>query len=163
MPEWPRRINEEMRQHLDDEYHALRAKGVTHEDAMRRLSPDVLHYHLYASALAVRLASIGLRIPRVHMVAGPLYLESPPIRAAERVLARLDTVTISGSEFTARRYRELGRPAERCPAIPYGFDTQYFQPLDARSRRLNREPRVFALANEYAPRTATAAPLFRLS
>ena len=41
MPEWPRRINEEMRQHLDDEYHALRAKGVTHEDAMRRLSPDV--------------------------------------------------------------------------------------------------------------------------
>src|SRR5204863_436153 len=23
------------------EYHALRAKGVTHEDAMRRLSPDV--------------------------------------------------------------------------------------------------------------------------
>src|SRR5438132_11881505 len=41
MPDWPRGINEEMRQHLDDEYHALRAKGVTHEDAMRRLSPDV--------------------------------------------------------------------------------------------------------------------------
>jgi len=41
MPEWPRRINEEMRQHLDDEYEALRAKGMTHDDAMRRLSPDV--------------------------------------------------------------------------------------------------------------------------
>ena len=41
MPEWPRRINEEMRQHLDDEYHSLRAQGVGHEDAMRRLAGDV--------------------------------------------------------------------------------------------------------------------------
>jgi putative ABC transport system permease protein len=41
MPEWPRRISEEMRQHLDDEYEALRASGVTHENAMRRLAGDV--------------------------------------------------------------------------------------------------------------------------
>ena len=41
MPEWPRRISEEMRQHLDDEYDALRTSGVTHEDAMRRLAGDV--------------------------------------------------------------------------------------------------------------------------
>ena len=41
MPEWPRRINEEMRQHLDDEYHSLRAQGVSHEEAMRRLAGDV--------------------------------------------------------------------------------------------------------------------------
>jgi putative ABC transport system permease protein len=41
MPEWPRRISEEMRQHLDDEYDALRASGVTHDEAMRRLAGDV--------------------------------------------------------------------------------------------------------------------------
>ena len=41
MPEWPRRISEEMRQHLDDEYAALRASGVTHDEAMRRLAGDV--------------------------------------------------------------------------------------------------------------------------
>ncbi|HJP65994.1 MAG TPA: glycosyltransferase, partial [Actinomycetota bacterium] len=35
---------------------------------LRTLSPDVLHYHLYASALATRLASLGFGIPRVHMV-----------------------------------------------------------------------------------------------
>ncbi|MTD58033.1 glycosyltransferase [Amycolatopsis pithecellobii] len=100
----------------------------------RRLSPDVLHYHLYASALAARLAGIGLGVPKVHMVAGPLYLESGPIRTAERLLSRLDSVTIGGSEFTARRYRELGRPHGRYPAIPYGLDTQYFQPLGERTR-----------------------------
>jgi putative ABC transport system permease protein len=41
MPEWPRRISEEMRQHLDDEYEALRASGVSHDEAMRRLAGDV--------------------------------------------------------------------------------------------------------------------------
>ena len=41
MPEWPRRINEEMRQHLDDEYNTLRARGVGHDEAMRRLAGDV--------------------------------------------------------------------------------------------------------------------------
>ena len=41
MPEWPRRIGEEMRQHLDDEYDALRAAGRSHEDAMAALAEDV--------------------------------------------------------------------------------------------------------------------------
>src|SRR5437868_14497967 len=41
MPDWPRRINEEMRQHLDDEYETLRAQGIGHDEAMRRLAPDV--------------------------------------------------------------------------------------------------------------------------
>jgi hypothetical protein len=41
MPEWPRRISEEMRQHLDDEYESLRAQGVGHDEAMRRLAGDL--------------------------------------------------------------------------------------------------------------------------
>src|SRR5215471_6311284 len=50
MPEWPRRINEEMRQHLDDEYHALRARGVSHDEALRALADEVDE----ASSLAPR-------------------------------------------------------------------------------------------------------------
>src|SRR5581483_6701680 len=41
MPEWPDRISEEARQHLDDEYAALRAGGASHEDAIRALATDV--------------------------------------------------------------------------------------------------------------------------
>ena len=92
------------------------------------LAPDVIFYHLYASALAARFASAGLGTARVHMVAGPLYLESPVIRGAERLLVKLDTVTICGSEFTARTYRALGRPRQVTPAIPYGVDTERFRP-----------------------------------
>ncbi|MEV4640433.1 glycosyltransferase [Actinoplanes sp. NPDC049548] len=101
-------------------------------------APDALHYHLYASALAARLCSIGLRVPRIHMVAGPLYLDSLIIRTAERALARLDHVTVAGSEHTALRYRALGLPAERTPPIPYGVDVSRFTPPDRRRRTESR-------------------------
>jgi glycosyltransferase involved in cell wall biosynthesis len=125
-----------------------------------RLAPDVLHYHLYASALATRLASLGLGIPRVHMVAGPVYLDLVPIRVVERFLSRLDTVTIGGSAHTSGRYRELGRPAARTPTIPYGVDTRRFQP-PSRERReqaratLGLAPDTFAVVMVsfvYAPK-----------
>jgi putative ABC transport system permease protein len=41
MPNWPRNIDEEMRQHLDDEYQALRAGGASYDEAMRELAGDV--------------------------------------------------------------------------------------------------------------------------
>jgi glycosyltransferase involved in cell wall biosynthesis len=125
---------------------------------LRDLEPDVVFYHLYASAVATRLATLGSGVARVHMVAGPLYLDSPLVRAAERVLARLDTVTIGGSEHTERRYRALGRPAARTRAIPYGVDTTRFRPvtggLEVRAR-LGVEPDellVIMVAYVYAPK-----------
>lgn len=109
-------------------------------DLLRRLDPDVLHYHLLASALAVRLAGFATGVARVHMVPGPVYLESRLIRLLERATARLDTVTICGSRFTAGRYRELGHPPARTPVVPYGVDTVLFRPpspaerVEARAR-----------------------------
>ncbi len=99
---------------------------------IRRTRPDVLFYHLYASALAARLASFGLRVRRVHMVAGPLYLESRPIRAVERILCRLDDHVIAGSDYTERRYRHIGMPTRRLSAIPYGVDVKHFMAGDDR-------------------------------
>ncbi|MEU0885628.1 glycosyltransferase family 4 protein [Lentzea sp. NPDC005914] len=109
-------------------------------DLLRRLEPDVLHYHLLASALAVRFAGFATGVARVHMVPGPLYLESRLIRLLERITARLDTVTICGSRFTAGRYRELGHSPARTPVVPYGVDTVLFRPpspaerVEARAR-----------------------------
>jgi glycosyltransferase involved in cell wall biosynthesis len=127
---------------------------------IRALLPDVVHYHLYASALATRLATIGLGLPRVHMVAGPLYLESRLIRQVERVLTRLDDVTIGGSAYTSRRYRSLGLPAPRTPAIAYGVDTFAFTPPSAPERSQARSELGFTgehfvvvmVAYVYAPK-----------
>lgn len=108
-------------------------------EQLRALAPDVLHYHLYASALATRIASLGLPARRVHMVAGPLYLESPLIRLVERLLCRLDAVVIGGSEHTATLYRRLGLPDARVAAIPYGVDTEHFTPPSAAYRAACRD------------------------
>lgn len=95
---------------------------------IRRLEPDVLYYHLYASALAARLGTVGLPVRRVHMVAGPLYLESPVIRPIERMLWRMDHVTICGTTFTSQLYGQLGCPPHRRPVATCGVDTDRFSP-----------------------------------
>ena len=95
---------------------------------LRRLRPDVVQYHLYASALAARLSALGLPARRVHTVAGPLYLESPLIRVVERLLWRLDHVTICGTGFTSKLYGALGCPADRRPVATYGVNTDHFAP-----------------------------------
>lgn len=85
-------------------------------------------YHLYATALAIRLSTLGLRLRRIHMVAGPLYLESSVIAAAERLLCRLDSHIICGSRYTFDLYRRLGMKSSRMSVVPYGVDTDRFRP-----------------------------------
>ncbi|MFX4273875.1 glycosyltransferase family 4 protein [Propionibacteriaceae bacterium Y1685] len=100
--------------------------------ALRRLiqdlAPDVVLYHLFATALAIRFASLGLGVRRVHMIAGPLYLDSPVIRAVEAILWRLDDVIVCGSWYTRHRYEALGASIRRMDVIPYGVDTERFSP-----------------------------------
>lgn len=97
--------------------------------------PDVLHYHLYASALAARICSLGLKVARVHMVAGPLYLESPLIRVVERILMWRDSILIAGSQHTLEQYRQLGLPAARLDCVPYGVNTEAFRPPEQCEQR----------------------------
>lgn len=95
---------------------------------IRRLRPDVLHHHLYASALAARISTVGLRLRRVYMAAGPLYLESTVVRAVERLLWRMDDVVICCTEHLSGMYGRLGCPPERRPTAQYGIDVGYFTP-----------------------------------
>ncbi|MCL9797169.1 glycosyltransferase, partial [Frankia sp. AgKG'84/4] len=101
---------------------------------LRALDVDVVHYHLYASALAARLATLGTRITRVHMVAGPLYLDNGLIRRVERVLCRLDHMLIASSGDIAARYAALGVPAHRLRTLSYGVDLARFTPADEQRR-----------------------------
>ncbi|WP_431908642.1 glycosyltransferase family 4 protein [Micromonospora carbonacea] len=95
---------------------------------IRRLAPDVLHYHLLASAFAARAATVGLPLRRVHMVAGPAYLESRVIRLVERLLWRLDDAIVCGCQHASNRYGALGCPPHRRPVATYGVNTERFRP-----------------------------------
>lgn len=123
---------------------------------LRGLDADVVFYHLYASALAVRVTTARARARRVHMVAGPLYLDSGAIRAVERLLCRLDHVVIGGSEHTAERYRSLGMPAERVRAIPYGVDVERFGPdaVEPEGSIADGQFTAVMVAYVYAPKSA---------
>ena len=110
--------------------------------ALRRLivatEVDCVLYHLYATALAVRLSTWGLTLRRVHMIAGPLFLESPVIAAAERLLWRLDSHIICGSRYIFGLYRSLGVPEDRMSIVPYGVDATLFEPPSAECRAAAR-------------------------
>lgn len=125
---------------------------------IQRTRPDVVFYHLYASALAARFATLGLHVRRVHMVAGPLYLESLPIRTAERILCRLDDHVIAGSDYTERRYREIRMPKRRLSSIPYGVDVAHFRSgVDRRVELFGCAATTFVVimvAYVYAPKSA---------
>ncbi|MCK9878968.1 glycosyltransferase [Frankia sp. Ag45/Mut15] len=105
---------------------------------LRELGVDVVHYHLYASALAARLATVGTPITRVHMVAGPLYLDNTLIRRAERVLCRLDHLLIASTGDIRDRYAALGLPEHRIRTLPHGIDLDHFSPASPRQRRAAR-------------------------
>lgn len=129
--------------------------------ALRAVRADAVLYHLYASALAVRIATVGRRgLRRVHMVAGPLYLENRLIRAIERVLWRRDSFIIAGSEYTRSLYRQLGVPRNRIVSIPYGVDISSFSPASherkAARKQFNISPNdlvVVMVAYVYAPKS----------
>ncbi|MFD6682250.1 glycosyltransferase family 4 protein [Micromonospora parva] len=95
---------------------------------LRQLRPDVVQYHLIASAYAARLATLGLPVRRVHMVASPAYLESRWVQWVERMMWRLDHVVVCGCRYASVRYGELGCPPKRRPVAVYGVDTDTFSP-----------------------------------
>ncbi|WP_198144241.1 glycosyltransferase [Parafrankia sp. EUN1f] len=105
---------------------------------LRELDPDVLHYHLYASAVLARLASLGRgpsrRPARVHMVAGPLYLENRLIELVERWFARADDLVVCSSGHLRERYLALGVRPDRLPTASYGVDLVSFVPPGAAAR-----------------------------
>ncbi|WP_052372325.1 glycosyltransferase [Amycolatopsis taiwanensis] len=101
---------------------------------LRELAPDVL---CCEDAPMTRLASIRLGIPVVYLTTG--LLESPVLRAAERRLSRLDTMTVVPSEYAARHYRDAGRTVAQTPVVPYGVDLEHFQPLSPGVRQHLRQ------------------------
>lgn len=89
---------------------------------------DILIYHLYRSALVGRFIGWKLRKPTIHVVPGPLFLESPIVRFLERFLHRFDTCIVATSSATEKIYRQLGVSHQKIKLIPYGVDLERRRP-----------------------------------
>jgi glycosyltransferase involved in cell wall biosynthesis len=116
----------------------------------REIRADVVVSHLYASALAGRFTTARSQLPHIFMSAGPLYLENPIIRLAERMLWRFDDHIICSSGVLHEMYRRLGVPADRLSMVPYTIDPRWFSAttIDERNdirRRLDLDPAEFVV------------------
>ncbi len=98
------------------------------------VAPDVVLSHLYLSAVIARLVTIGMRSRLIYMSPGPLYLENPVIRFAERLLVRLDDHVVCSSEHLLQRYVALGVPRSRLSQTSYGADLEWYVPASPDER-----------------------------
>jgi glycosyltransferase involved in cell wall biosynthesis len=126
---------------------------------LRRLRPDIVHYHLFPSILLGRLTGWIADVPvRFSMIPGPYYLEAPVLGEADANTAWADTRVIASCEYTRTLYGRFGVPREHVELIYYSPDAHRFAPDRADGPRVRRElglaretPTVGIVAYFYPP------------
>lgn len=132
----------------------------------RRERIDVVHTHVFNTMIIGRLAAWLAGVPcRVSMVPGPLHLEAPFTRWADKLTWWMDHQVIAGSRWTRDRYRTLGLADSRLSCVSYGGDAARFDPARADRERIRRElgitagtPLIGLVAYFYPPRDDWQTP-----
>lgn len=132
----------------------------------RRERVDIVHTHVFNTMIIGRLAAWLARVPyRVSMVPGPLHLEAPFTRWADRLTWWMDHTVIAGSRWTYERYQALGLHAPRLQCVSYGADAARFDPALADAARIRQslraapdDPLIGLVAYFYPPRDDWQTP-----
>ena len=107
---------------------------------LRRLQPDVVHYHLFPSIVLGRMAAWAADVPvRISMIPGPYYLEAPVLGGIDVRTTRFDSKVVASCEYTRTLYTRAGVPRDRIDLIYYGQDASLFDPDRADPSRVRRE------------------------
>lgn len=106
---------------------------------LRRIRPDVVHSHIFASVIASRIASWIADVP-IHLAGNvhPISLESTVMRALEVGTAFCDTKTIASSTYTRQLYIEHGVPVDQVELIFYAVDQSGHDPALVDSTAVRR-------------------------
>ncbi len=126
---------------------------------IRKLQPDLLQGWMYHGNLAAQMASflLGNRIPvlwSIHASINPTILANPARKAliqAGSKFSHLPAQILFVSKTSQQCHEEMGYYAEKCLAIPNGFDTKLFCPHpDARAmvrQELGLAPATIVIAS----------------
>ena len=107
---------------------------------LRRLRPDVVHYHLFPSIILGRLAAWAADVPvRISMIPGTYYLEAPVLGDLDLRTAPFDTKVIASCEYTRTLYRRGGIPDALLDLVFYGQDASEFNPAHVDAAAVRRE------------------------
>lgn len=136
---------------------------------LRRLRPDIVHSHIFASVMTSRVASWIADVP-VHLGGNvhPISLQSEVMRVLEIGTAFCDTKTIASSTYTRQLYIEHGVPADQVELIFYAVDQSGHDPALVSGAEVRRQlgiaagtPVIGKIAYFYpVPRFASAVPPF---
>jgi glycosyltransferase involved in cell wall biosynthesis len=121
--------------------------------------PDIVHAHFWTSGLAALAATRGTSVPVVqtfhalagHSPAGRSVASAPQagdggVRAKmERLVARAVRSVLAGSSAELSELAALGVPRAAITVVPFGVDTERFEPEGPAARRTKR-PRLIAAA-----------------
>lgn len=128
-------------------------------ELVKSINPDIIHSHFVATTLLMRIALIGINIPRIFHVPGPLHLEHWFFRQLDIITASKFDYWLASCLWTKEKYLELGQPKKHVGLAYYGVNEEDFHfhndnPKDKKSA-LQIDPNTFLIgmvAYFYAPK-----------
>jgi glycosyltransferase involved in cell wall biosynthesis len=108
-------------------------------DLLRRIRPDLVHSHFFATTVLMRLAMRHSATPRLFQVPGPLHLEHFFFRTLETGLAGPNDYWAASCEWTRKKYRALVPDKKKVFLSYYGTDVNGFVKKEADRAGVRRE------------------------
>jgi len=91
-----------------------------------QIKPDIVHSHFVATTLLMRAALVGVDIPRIFHIPGPLHLEHPLYRAIDIRSASKADFYLASCKWTEHALARFGVPVQRIGLAYYGVNEQDF-------------------------------------
>ncbi len=105
-------------------------KNITTAKTLRRLvqdiNPDIVHSHFVATTLLMRIALVGVNVPRIFHVPGPLHLEHGLFRRLDLYSGTKLDYWLASCIWTQNRYVTSGIATERVGLAYYGVNAEDF-------------------------------------
>ncbi|MGJ8681692.1 glycosyltransferase family 4 protein [Paraglaciecola sp.] len=95
-------------------------------ELVKRIKPDLIHSHFVATTLLMRIGLVGLSVPRIFHVPGPLHLEHSLFRWLDlRSGGKLD-YWLASCIWTKDKYLSCGIPKQKVGLAYYGVNAGDF-------------------------------------
>lgn len=93
---------------------------------VKEIQPDVIHSHFVATTLLMRMALVGVAVPRIFHVPGPLHLEHKLFRWLDLTSGGKHDYWLASCLWTQRKYRSCGIAEQKVGLAYYGVNAEDF-------------------------------------
>jgi glycosyltransferase involved in cell wall biosynthesis len=126
---------------------------------VKQIQPDVIHSHFVATTLLMRMALVGMPVPRIFHVPGPLHLEHKLFRWLDLTSGTKHDYWLASCLWTQKKYLSCGIAEQKVGLAYYGVNAEDFTfkvSLNGLKASLNMQPEDFLIgmvAYFYGPKS----------